>query len=180
MKSRTLLVILIWLAAQSGAGPREQMIAYLNGLAKTQLEARSRAVAGVRNSVDADRRKAEVRQKILRLIGGLPEVKGPVAVREFRKSSADGFRVEELRTKQPDWYCNVYIPKRSGPFPAIVLYRWRRRQMENWSWAETCTERHCGTGLRSRRPWRATAVLRCDQQNHDWKSDGRARRGQHR
>jgi hypothetical protein len=96
MKSRTLLVILIWLAAQSGARPREEMIGYLNGIAKIQLEARSRDVAGIRNSVDADRRKAEVRDKILRLIGGLPEGKGPVTVREFRKSSEDGFRVERI------------------------------------------------------------------------------------
>src|SRR5712672_1588057 len=103
MKLRTPLVVLVaacfilpalWLAAQSGAGPREQMIGYLNGIAKTQLEARSASVAGIRTIADADRRKSEVREKILRLIGGLPEGKGPVAVREFRKSTADGFRVE--------------------------------------------------------------------------------------
>ena len=87
MKSRTLSVALVaagfilpalWLAGQSGS-PRDQMIAYLNGIAKAQLESRSIAIAGVRNSADADRRKAEVREKILRLIGGLPEGKGRVS-----------------------------------------------------------------------------------------------------
>jgi len=85
MKSRKPLVPLIascfilpalLLAAQSGATPREQMIGYLNGIAKTQLEARSSVIAGVRSRVDADRRKVEVRERILRLIGGLPEVEG--------------------------------------------------------------------------------------------------------
>jgi cephalosporin-C deacetylase-like acetyl esterase len=140
MKSRILSVVLIWLAVQSGAPPREQMIGYLNGIAKTQLEARSRAVAGVRNSIDADRRKAEVREKILRLIGGLPEGKGPVTVREFRKSSHDGFRVERIAYEsQPGFWvtADVYIPEEgSGPFPAIVLAPGHGAggKSENWSW----------------------------------------------
>jgi cephalosporin-C deacetylase-like acetyl esterase len=140
MKSRTLLVILVSLAAQSGARPREQMIGYLNGIAKTQLEVRSSAVAGIRNSIDADRRKAEVREKILRLIGGLPEGRGPVTVREFRKSSADGFRVERIAYEsQPGFWvtANVYIPDLgSGPFPAIVLAPGHGAggKSENWNW----------------------------------------------
>jgi cephalosporin-C deacetylase-like acetyl esterase len=140
MKSRTLLVVLIWLAAQSGVGPREQMIGYLNGIAKTQLAARGSAVAGIRNSADADRRKAEVREKILRLIGGLPEGRGPVTVREFRKSSADGFRVERIAYEsQPGFWAtaDVYIPEEgSGPFPAIVLAPGHGAggKSENWNW----------------------------------------------
>src|SRR4029079_19709701 len=111
--------------AQSGAPPREQMIGYLNGIAKTQLDARSSTVAGIRSSADAERRKAEVREKILRLIGGLPEGRGPATVREFRRSSADGFRVERIAYESlPGFWvtANVYVPEQgSGPFPAIVL-----------------------------------------------------------
>ena len=130
----------LWLAAQSGSTPREQMIGYLNGIAKKQLEARSVAVAGIRTSADADRRKVEVREKILRLIGGLPEGKGPVAVREFRKSSADGFRVERIAYEsQPGFWvtADVYVPEEgSGPFPAIVLAPGHGAggKSENWNW----------------------------------------------
>jgi len=149
MKSRISLVALVaacfvlpglWLAAQAGAGPREQIIGYLNGIAKTQLENRSRSVAGIGNSVDADRRKAEVRAKILRLIGGLPEGKGPVTVREFRKSDADGFRVERIAYEsQPGFWVtgDVFVPEEgSGPFPAIVLAPGHGAggKSENWNW----------------------------------------------
>jgi cephalosporin-C deacetylase-like acetyl esterase len=140
MKFRTSLVVLLWLTAQSGVRPREEMIGYLNGIAKTQLEARSRAVAGIRNSVDADRRKSEVREKILRLIGGLPEGKGPGTVREFRKSSHDGFRVERIAYEsQPGFWvtADVYVPEEgAGPFPAIVLAPGHGAggKSENWSW----------------------------------------------
>ena len=149
MKSRKPLVLVIasclilpalLLAAQYGATPREQMIGYLNGIAKTQLDARSSVVAGIRNSADADRRKVEVREKILRLIGGLPEGRGPVAVREFRKSTADGFRVERIAYEsQPGFWvtANLYVPEEgSGPFPAIVLAPGHGvgGKSENWSW----------------------------------------------
>ena len=140
MKSRALLVVLVWLAAQSGAPPREQMIGYLNGIAKTQLDARSSTVAGIRSSADAERRKAEVREKILRLIGGLPEGRGPATVREFRRSSADGFRVERIAYESlPGFWvtANVYVPEQgSGPFPAIVLPPGHGAggKSENWSW----------------------------------------------
>src|SRR5882672_6276268 len=128
------------LVAQSGATPRDQMIAYLNGIAKTQLQTRSYRVAGIRTRADADRRKAEVREKILRLIGGLPEGRGPVTVREFRKSTADGFRVERIAYEsQPGFWvtANVYLPEEgSGPFPAIVLAPGHGAggKSENWSW----------------------------------------------
>jgi cephalosporin-C deacetylase-like acetyl esterase len=148
MKFRNLSVVLVatcfilpalWLAAQSGS-PRDQMIAYLNGVAKTQLEDRSRVVAGVRSRADADRRKSEVREKILRLIGGLPEGKGPVSVREFRKSNADGFRVERIAYEsQPGFWvtADVYVPEDgAGPFPAIVLAPGHGAggKSENWNW----------------------------------------------
>jgi len=140
MKSRALLVVLVWRAAQSGAPPREQMIGYLNGIAKTQLDARSSTVAGIRSSADAERRKAEVREKILRLIGGLPEGRGPATVKEFRRSSADGFRVERIAYESlPGFWvtANVYVPEQgSGPFPAIVLPPGHGAggKSENWSW----------------------------------------------
>ncbi|HET9132090.1 MAG TPA: acetylxylan esterase, partial [Terriglobia bacterium] len=148
MNSRKLSLILaavcfilpaLWLAGQSGS-PRDQMITYLNGIAKTQLESRSSAIAGVRNRADADRRKAEVREKILRLIGGLPEGNGPVSVREFRKTSGDGFRVERIAYEsQPGFWvtADVYIPvEGAGPFPAIVLAPGHGAggKSENWNW----------------------------------------------
>jgi cephalosporin-C deacetylase-like acetyl esterase len=134
-----LLCPVLWLSAQSGTGPRAQIIAYLNGIAKSQLEARTARVKGIRTSADADRRKAEVREKILGLIGGLPERSGPVSVRPFRKTSADGFEVEKIAYESlPGFWvtADVYVPPGDGPFPAIVLAPGHGAggKTENWNW----------------------------------------------
>jgi hypothetical protein len=195
MKSRISLVALVaacfvlpglWLAAQAGAGPREQIIGYLNGIAKTQLENRSRSVAGIGNSVDADRRKAEVRAKILRLIGGLPEGKGPVTVREFRKSDADGFRVERIAYEsQPGFWVtgDVFVPEEgSGPFPAIVLAPGHRAggKSENWNWGGNLRERNHGAGLRSVGQVNGCSITPPISRNLLSEIPRRARRSQHR
>src|SRR5215471_13842728 len=82
-------------AAESGDA-RGQLIQRLNGLAQTYLDARKAELAKVTTKADAERRKAIVKRKILSLIGGLPEHRGPVAVKEFGTVTADGFRVEKV------------------------------------------------------------------------------------
>lgn len=130
----------LWLAAQSTVAPREQMISYLDGIAKTQLDARHAAVVQIKTRGDADRRKGEVREKILSLIGGLPERKGPVAVKTFGTVSADGFRVEKIAYESlPGFWvtADLYVPATgTGPFPAIVLPPGHGAggKTENWSW----------------------------------------------
>src|SRR5437867_1255785 len=78
------------------ADPREQLVRYLNGIAQAQLEKRKQAVAQIRTREDAEKRKKLVREKILGMLGGLPERNGAVAVKEFGGFSADGFRVEKV------------------------------------------------------------------------------------
>src|SRR5262245_53509382 len=62
---------------------RQQLISYLDGLATTHLSARKQAIAQIQTTAEADRRKAMVREKVLKLLGGLPERKGAVAVKTF-------------------------------------------------------------------------------------------------
>ncbi len=133
----------LWIGAQSSVSPRDQMIAYLNGIAKTQLDARAASVAQLQTRADAEHRKSAVREKILQLIGGLPERKGPVAVREFGSVTADGFRVEKIAYESlPNFWvtADLYVPDNasggSGPFPAIVLAPGHGAggKTENWSW----------------------------------------------
>jgi cephalosporin-C deacetylase-like acetyl esterase len=105
--------------------PRQQLIDYLDGIARTQLEARQQAVARIQTRGDAERRREMVRRKIVDLIGGLPESGGPVAVKPFGAVPGDGFRVEKLAFESlPGFWvtANVYVPTGSnGPFPAMVL-----------------------------------------------------------
>lgn len=84
--------------------------------------------------------EAAVREKILRLIGGLPERRGQVAVKQFGALSGGGFRVEKIAYESlPEFWvtADLYIPSSGeGPFPAIVLAPGHGAggKTENWSW----------------------------------------------
>src|SRR6476660_4013437 len=70
-------------AVQSDNGARSKLYGYIDSIARSQLNARKQAILQVRTSTAAERRRAEVRDKILRLIGGLPARTGVPAVKEF-------------------------------------------------------------------------------------------------
>src|SRR5262249_39528470 len=100
---------------------RNQLHSYIDGIIRSQLEIRKQAMARIRTRESADRRKKETREKILQLIGGLPEHSGPVAVKEFGMVSGDGFRVEKIAYESlPGFWvtADLYRPASgSGPFP---------------------------------------------------------------
>ena len=66
-----------------------------------------------------------VREKMLGLIGGLPERHGPVAVKTFGTTAADGFRIEKIAYESlPGFWvtANLYVPSGgAGRFPAVIL-----------------------------------------------------------
>jgi cephalosporin-C deacetylase-like acetyl esterase len=126
-------------AADSGDA-RPQLIQYLNGLAQTHLDSRKAEIAKITTRADAERRKALVKRKILSLIGGLPEHRGPVAVKEFGTVTADGFRLEKVAYESlPGFWvtANVYVPATgTGPFPAVLLTpgHGAAGKQEDWNW----------------------------------------------
>jgi cephalosporin-C deacetylase-like acetyl esterase len=111
--------------AQSDSAARQQLIETLDQIANKQLADRAQRVAGIQTRAAFERRKAQVRAKILELIGGLPEHRGPLAVKEFGSLTGDGFRVEKLAYESLPglWVtANLYIPALGdGPFPAVLL-----------------------------------------------------------
>src|ERR1051326_2085185 len=116
-------------AAQSDNSARQKLVERLDAIADAQLAKRAEAVANIRTRADAERRKKEVRGRILELIGGLPERRGPVAVKQFGAVAgvaADaGFRIEKLAYESlPGFWvtANLYVPTGAhGPFPAVLL-----------------------------------------------------------
>jgi cephalosporin-C deacetylase-like acetyl esterase len=111
--------------AQSDNKARQQLIETLDRIANKQLAERAQRVAAIQTRAAFDQRKAQVRATILELIGGLPERRGPVAVKEFGSLTGDGFRVEKLAYESLPglWVtANLYIPTTgNGPFPAVLL-----------------------------------------------------------
>jgi cephalosporin-C deacetylase-like acetyl esterase len=119
--------------------PRQQLYGYIDGIAHSRLEARRQTISRIHTRVDADHRKSEVREKMLRLIGGLPERGGPVTVKEFGSVGGEGFRVEKIAYESlPNFWvtADVYVPTGDGPFPAIVVApgHGAAGKTENWNW----------------------------------------------
>ena len=101
------------------------MIRRLNTLANIKLEERARAIAKIQTRADAERRKEQVRGKILAMIGGLPDTRAPLNAKTAGTLARDGFRVEKIVFESlPAFYvtANVYVPAAgAGPFPAVVM-----------------------------------------------------------
>lgn len=119
---------------------RSKLYAYIDGIIHAQLETRKASIARIQTRETADQRKRETREKILRLIGGLPEHSGTVAVKEFGSVEGDGFHVEKIAYESlPGFWvtADLYRPAAGdGPFPAIVLAPGHGAggKTENWSW----------------------------------------------
>ena len=118
----------MWAVAQAPApdnSARQKLIEALDGIANQQLADRAEAVARITTRADAEKRKKQVRDTILGLIGGLPEHRGPVAVKEFGTLTGDGFKIEKLAYESLPglWVtANLYLPASgNGPFPAVLL-----------------------------------------------------------
>jgi len=110
---------------EPGTSPGEQLTTYLNALGKQQLGERSRAIAQIKTREEAEQRKKTVREKILRLIGDLPNYSGPLNVKQHGVLDRGDYRIEKIVYESlPGFYvpANVYVPARgSGPFPAVLL-----------------------------------------------------------
>jgi hypothetical protein len=89
--------------AQSAAA-QAQLTASLNGIAFGQLARREATVAAIRTRADAVGRQAEVRRRVLDLVGGLPEMRGPVVERRFGTVEDDGFRIENVAYESAPGY----------------------------------------------------------------------------
>lgn len=127
------------LGAQSGEA-RTSLTRYLDGIARLQLAERQQAVARIHSRADSEVRRKVVREKILRLLGGLPERTGPPAVKSFGTYEGDGFRVENVAYESlPGFWvtANLYLPTTGvGPFPAVIVAPGHGTggKLEDWSW----------------------------------------------
>lgn len=78
--------------------------------------------ARIRTAGDLERRSRFVREKVLDMLGGLPE-RGPLDPVVVRTRQRSGYRVENvLYRSRPNFPVtgNLYIPEGTGPFPAVL------------------------------------------------------------
>jgi hypothetical protein len=70
---------------------------WMDQVAQQQLTRRETTVAGIRTTADADRRREQVRARLLQLIGGLPGYHGPLNARVTGASRLRRYPASSLR-----------------------------------------------------------------------------------
>jgi cephalosporin-C deacetylase-like acetyl esterase len=105
--------------------PQKQLTAYLNSIGLKELNQRAAEIAAIRTTEDVRRRQQIVREKILALIGGLPNYHGALNTREAGVLSHEDYRIEKVIYESlPKFYvtANVYVPTHgTPPFPAVLM-----------------------------------------------------------
>ena len=76
--------------------PPAQLRRYLNGIGMERLGERVRALGQVTTREAMEARKKAVREKILRLVGGLPDYRGPLNVRQAGTLKHADYRIEKI------------------------------------------------------------------------------------
>jgi hypothetical protein len=106
-------------------GPREELTEYLNRIGLKQLAERRQQISQIKTREEMEQRKKIVREKILGLIGGLPDYRGPLNTKQVGTLDRGDYRIEKIIYESlPKFYvpANVYVPAQgSGPFPAILM-----------------------------------------------------------
>ena len=102
----------------------EMLREFLLKLADDQLAKRRAAVSALSTPQDIEQRQAYVRSTLLRLLGGLPEQRGPLNLRRTGTLDRGDYRVEKVVFESlPNFFVtgNLYIPKNGKPpYPAVL------------------------------------------------------------
>jgi len=104
--------------------PRSALLTELNAIAQRQLRGRADTIAAIRDTAAAQARQKQVRERILSLIGGLPEYRGPLNARVTKTTRRDGFVIDHVLFESlPQYYvtANLYRPESPGRHPAILM-----------------------------------------------------------
>ncbi|MDX1981397.1 MAG: acetylxylan esterase [Bryobacteraceae bacterium] len=112
------------LACFAQTPPPDPLLDWLNAFAQQQLDRREAAIAQIRTPAEADRRKQIVRDKLLRLLGGLPTYSGPLNARLTGTIQAGSHTIEKVIFESlPGFYitANLYRPNAPGRYPAVLV-----------------------------------------------------------
>ena len=102
----------------------DPLLRWMNRIAQQQLDAREQAISEIRTVAAVERRKQWVRAKILRLMGGLPDYKGPLNPKVTGQLHNASFTIEKVIYESlPGFFVtgNVYRPNQPGRYPGILL-----------------------------------------------------------
>jgi len=100
------------------------LTAWLNAKAQDLLKQRRASIAVIKTPAQARERQAWVRAKLLELLTGLPDYKGPLNARTTGTIQQSGYRIEKvIFDSLPKFPVtgNLYLPVTPGKHPAILF-----------------------------------------------------------
>lgn len=103
---------------------QDPFLHWMDTIAQQQLAQREKTVAAITSIPDAERRKTEVRAKIIELLGGLPDYRGPLNARVTGRIEQPGYTIENVVFDSlPRFYitANLYRPNAPGRYPGILF-----------------------------------------------------------
>src|SRR5437762_1118851 len=118
------LLLLGWALAGPLLGADGKFLEWMDRIAQQQLSVREAAVAKIRDTAEAEKRKAWAREKVLELIGGLPDYNGPLNARVTGKIGLARYSIEKLIFESlPQFYvtANLYRPNDTLRHPGILM-----------------------------------------------------------
>lgn len=126
MKRNTFaFVILLALASMSAQEVKlDPLVSWMNETAQKELQQRAETIRQIHTIAQAEQRKQEVRAKLLEVLGGLPDYRGPLHARVTGQLSNDSYTIEKVIYESlPGFYvtANLYRPNRPGRYPAVLL-----------------------------------------------------------
>ena len=96
----------------------------MDRIAQQQLQRRENAIAEIHTVADAERRKKLVRERLLEILGGLPDYNGPLNARVTGRIQNESFTIEKVIFESlPGFFvtANLYRPNQLGRYPAVLL-----------------------------------------------------------
>lgn len=100
------------------------LLRWMDRIAQSQLDAREKRIESIRTREAAQARRREVRNKILELIGGLPDYDGPLNERTVGRIAGEGFTIEKVVFDSLPRYtitANLYVPSAPGKHAGILF-----------------------------------------------------------
>src|SRR5579872_2989726 len=76
--------------------PNDPLLRWMDRIAQKELDARDAVIANIKTVADAEQRKKVVREKLMEIMGGLPNYKGPLNARITGAIHTDGFVIEKV------------------------------------------------------------------------------------
>ena len=119
--SSTFLVVASGSAQQTKPDP---FLQWMDRIAQEHLDRREKAIAEIRTVADAERRKKVVREKLLEILGGLPDYHGPLHPRITGRIPHESYTIEKVIFESlPGFFvtANLYRRSQPGRYPGILL-----------------------------------------------------------